>query len=170
MNAMLIAWKAEQDEYKNALGEEYQDFKLVIANTTGTPVESAKIEKAFKDMTAKNNLPVVVFHSLRHSSITYKLKLNGGDIKSVQGDSGHAQAKMVTDHYSHILDENRKTNADLIENAIYQDHSTGVAQFSIATQEETIGNPPGEQVAEAIAKLANNPEMMQLLIKLSKSM
>ena len=32
--------------------------------------------------------PHVVFHSLRHSSITYKLKLNGGDMKSVQGDSG----------------------------------------------------------------------------------
>ena len=46
-----------------------------------------------------------------NSSITYKLKLTGGDIKSVQGDSGHAQAKMVTDQYSHILDENRKENA-----------------------------------------------------------
>ena len=32
--------------------------------------------------------PKVVFHSFRHSSITYKLKLNGGDIKAVQGDSG----------------------------------------------------------------------------------
>ena len=27
----------------------------------------------------------MVFHSFRHSSITYKLKLNGGDIKAVQG-------------------------------------------------------------------------------------
>ena len=48
-----------------------------------------------------------VFHSLRHSSITYKLKLNGGDMKSVQGDSGHAQVKMVADVYSHIIDEDR---------------------------------------------------------------
>lgn len=31
-----------------------------------------------------NYLPLVVFHSFRHSSITYKLKLNGGDMKSVQ--------------------------------------------------------------------------------------
>ena len=62
----------------------------------------------------------MVFHSLRHSSITYKLKLTRGDIKSVQGDSGHAQAKMVTDQYSHIIDENRKDNAKLFENAFYQ--------------------------------------------------
>ena len=37
----------------------------------------------------------VVFHSLRHTSVTYKLKLNGGDVKAVQGDSGHAQVDMV---------------------------------------------------------------------------
>ena len=27
---------------------------------------------------------------MRHSSITYKLKLNGGDMKAVQGDSGES--------------------------------------------------------------------------------
>ena len=53
----------------------------------------------------------MVFHSLRHTSVTYKLKLNGGDIKAVHGDSGHAQADMVTEVYGHILDEDRKKNA-----------------------------------------------------------
>ena len=37
----------------------------------------------------------------------YKRQLNGGDMKSVQGDSGHAQVKMVADVYSHIIDEDR---------------------------------------------------------------
>ena len=44
-----------------------------------------------------------------------KLKLSGGDIKAVQGDSGHAQADMVTEVYGHILDEERKKNAQLIK-------------------------------------------------------
>ncbi|MCQ4711936.1 site-specific integrase, partial [[Clostridium] innocuum] len=65
----------------------------------------------------ENGLPHVVFHSLRHSSITYKLKLNGGDMKSVQGDSGHAQVKMVADVYSHIIDEDRCINAQRLEEA-----------------------------------------------------
>ena len=55
------------------------------------------------------------FHSLRHTSVTYKLKLSGGDIKAVQGDSGHAQVDMVTEVYGHILDEDRKKNARLIK-------------------------------------------------------
>ena len=65
-----------------------------------------------------NDLPGVVFHSLRHSSITYKLKLNGGDMKSVQGDSGHAQVKMAADVYSHIIDEDRRLNVLAIANEI----------------------------------------------------
>ena len=76
--------------------------------------------EVFSRLITHYDLPPVVFHSLRHSSITYKLKLNGGDIKSVQGDSGHAQAKMITDQYSHILDDSRKENAKLLEKAFYQ--------------------------------------------------
>ena len=77
-------------------GSEYSDFDLVMANDTGMPTEQSRITALFSDLIQRNDLPKVVFHSLRHSSITYKLKLNGGDIKSVQGDSGHAQAQMVT--------------------------------------------------------------------------
>lgn len=45
----------------------------------------------------RRNRYKVVFHSLRHSSITYKLKLNGGDVKAVQGDSGHSQTSNEND-------------------------------------------------------------------------
>ena len=55
-----------------------------------------------------------IYISLRHTSVTYKLKLNGGDVKAVQGDSGHAQVDMVTNVFSHIIDEDRKKNAQLL--------------------------------------------------------
>ncbi len=117
---MLIDYKAEQDELRTALGSEYVDYDLVFAGYYGMPTEASSITAGFQKLIKENDLPKVVFHSLRHSSITYKLKLNGGDIKAVQGDSGHAQAKMVTDQYSHILDDDRKLNAQLFENAFYQ--------------------------------------------------
>ena len=66
-------------------------------------MEGQVVSRAFKKLIKKNDLPDVVFHSLRHSSTTYKLKINNGDIKSVQGDTGHAEPKMVTEVYSHIL-------------------------------------------------------------------
>ena len=90
------------------LGSEYHDYGLVMATGFGMPMGISSIHKRFSKLIEENNLPAVVFHSLRHPSITYKLKLNGGDIKSVQRDSGHAQVSMVTDFYSHIIDEDRK--------------------------------------------------------------
>lgn len=56
--------------------------------------------------------------------LTYKLVLSRGDIKSVQGDSGHAQAEMVTEIYSHVLDENRRKNMLLFEQEFYQNYGT----------------------------------------------
>lgn len=80
------------------------------------------ITKRLYNQTAQyfhTKLPNVVFHSLRHSSTTYKLKLNHGDIKATQGDTGHSQADMVTKVYAHILDEDRKVNAQKFESAFY---------------------------------------------------
>ena len=116
----LESWKREQERTKEALGGEYTDYNLVLANGLGHPMERTRIAALLNALIEKNDLPKVVFHSLRHSSITYKLQLTGGDIKSVQGDSGHAQAQMVTDQYAHIMDKNRKNNAALFEEAFYR--------------------------------------------------
>ena len=116
---MLSEHKARQDEMKELFGEEYVDYRLIFASPNGRPVESSHIQDLFYDLIEKNGLPRVVFHSIRHTSITYKLKLNGGDMKSVQGDSGHAQVKMVADVYSHIIDGDRCMNAQRMEEAFY---------------------------------------------------
>lgn len=61
----------------------------------------------------------MVFHSLPHSSTTYKLKRNHGDLEATQGDTGHAEIDMMTSSYAHILDEDRKINAQKFESAFY---------------------------------------------------
>ena len=116
---MLQSRYDEIQEYKELFGDEYIDYNLVFCNANGRPIEGQVINRGFSKLIRDNNLPPVVFHSLRHSSITYKLKINSGDIKSVQGDSGHSQAKMITEVYSHILDENRQFNAMKMEDTFY---------------------------------------------------
>lgn len=76
---ILREWKQAQNELKGFLGNEYQDFDLVVALPNGRPCENRIIEKEFSLLKEKAGLPNVVFHSLRHSSTTYKLKLNHGD-------------------------------------------------------------------------------------------
>lgn len=92
---------------------------LVFVNGNGQPVDIRVIENRFKHALINCNLPQVTFHSLRHSSITYKLKLSNGDIKSVQGDSGHSQIHTTMNIYAHILDEERKKNAQAFDNYFY---------------------------------------------------
>ena len=68
---MLVEWKAQQEERKEFLGDEYTDYDLVLSLPNGRPLEGQVISRAFKDLIRKNGLPDVVFHSLRHTSTTY---------------------------------------------------------------------------------------------------
>ena len=96
---ILREWKASQDKQKEFLGSEYLDYNLVVALPNGRPCAETVISNAFRRLKRDAQLPDVVFHSLRHPSTTYKLKLNHGDIKATQGDTGHSQADMVTKVY-----------------------------------------------------------------------
>lgn len=45
--------------------------------------------------------------------------MTNGDIKSVQGDTGHAEAEMVMDVYSRVIDEDRRLNAKKLDEQFY---------------------------------------------------
>lgn len=103
-------------------------------------------------------MPRVCFHSLRHSSTTYKLKLNHGDLKATQGDTGHAQVDMITKIYAHILDEDRKVNAQKFESALYS-----VTDLRTVTPPPEKGNT-GIDIAQLIDGLQKSPELANTLL------
>lgn len=167
---MLVEFKAEQDMTKEALGAEYTDYNLVVAGPLGMPTEQSTINGALKRLIEKNNLPKVVFHSFRHSSITYKLKLNGGDIKAVQGDSGHAQASMVTEQYAHILDDDRRLNAQRFDDFFYR-HQGAEPEMPHQTAQPIPENSAVDaDAAAALTKLLANPSMAELIKNLAKNL
>jgi integrase len=164
---MLVERKKDIDEYKELFGEEFDDYGLVFCSVNGHPIERQVINRMFNKLIRDNGLPKVVFHSIRHTSITYKLKLNGGDMKAVQRESGLAQVNMVTDVYSHILDEDRKRNAELFEEAFYGKKNLN-PQMIDAGSEKMITVPDGVDV-ETLMKVLGNPEMVALLSSLAKT-
>lgn len=165
---MLVEWKKGQDKIKETLGDEYMDYNLVMATPFGLPIGTSSIRKALNDLIREHDLPPVVFHSLRHTSVTYKLKLNGGDIKAVQGDSGHSQINMVTDVYSHIIDDDRRKNAELFEQAFYEKKNLDPSMHANVAG-KTVELPTNVD-AELLAKVLSNPEMAALLSTLAKSL
>lgn len=96
------------------------ELGLIFCYPDGRPIQEHTLTDRFHEALKAAGLPQVTFHSLRHSSITYKLVLSQGVIKAVQGDSGHAQVEMITDLYGHILDNNRIINAKRMDKAFFQ--------------------------------------------------
>ena len=83
------------------------------------------LNKRFKEVLTGLNDPTinvdsVVFHSLRHTSTSVKLRLSKGDLKAVQGDGGWNSPDMVTKRYAHILDKDRRRLADEMEQSFYK--------------------------------------------------
>jgi hypothetical protein len=140
-----------------------------MATTFGLPIGDSYLRNKMQDIIDELGLPDVVFHSLRHTSVTYKLKLSGGDIKAVQGDSGHAQADMVTEVYGHIIDEDRRKNAEMMENAFYNKENLNPKMKEDKGDSRKIEVPDGVD-AELLMKVLANPEMSALLTSLAKTM
>ena len=160
---ILCEWKKAQDEIRSFLGDEYQDYNLVVALPNGRPCEDRIILKEFAKLREDAGLPRVVFHSLRHSSTTYKLKLNHGDPKATQGDTGHAEIDMITSVYAHILDEDRKVNAQKFETAFYSNPDLRDIHPPAEPKETA---PAPLDLASLVEQLQKSPELASALAAL----
>ncbi|MGI6005696.1 MAG: site-specific integrase, partial [Christensenellales bacterium] len=158
---ILREYRGNQKVLKDLLQDEYEDYNLVVALANGRPCEERLIAESFQRLREKVGLPNVVFHSLRHSSTTYKLKLNKGDLKATQGDTGHAEIDMITKVYAHILDEDRKLNAQRFEAAFYA--NPDLRNVKPPEPKNTI------DLADLIEQLKTSPELAGTLAKLVKS-
>ena len=146
---MLKSWKQEQERMKELLGSEYHDHNLVLANQNGAPCEESKIRKELNKIIEEAGLPKVVFHSFRHTSISLKLQLNGGDIKAVQGDAGHSSTNMVANVYAHTFEKNRIENAALIGKAYFGDSVQPVGNEK-PTMQEWLEDCPDEKMKNMV--------------------
>ena len=108
-----------QQMFRSMYGSRYEDYGIVIAQDMGRPYEEHDIRKQLKKLCQENGLPVIVPHAMRHLSVTLKLLISQ-DVKAVQADSGHKDAGMVLDRYSHALDKERKKLALTVDEELFQ--------------------------------------------------
>ena len=95
----------------------------------------------------------------------YGLWYNHGDLKVTQGDTGHAEIDMITGVYAHILDEDRKINAQRFETAFYGNPDLRSVR---APEEAKPQIPPAQtpDLASLIVQLQQSPELVALLLQL----
>ena len=150
----LREMRVSQETDKALLGAAYLDYNMVLAHQDGRPYEEHQIADKLRELIQKNDLPPVVFHSLRHCSTSVKLQISGGNIKAVQGDTGHAQARMVTDLYAHTNTEDRRRLAQKMEQDFFQG----------SKQSASDDKAPEAETAQAMRLLQENPDMAKLII------
>ena len=75
------------------------------------------IYKHFKKIVASIGMPDVRFLDLRHSYAVAAIRA-GDDIKTVQGNLGHATAAFTLDVYGHVTDQTKQASASRMESYI----------------------------------------------------
>lgn len=83
-----------------------------LLDTTKHVASSAAYHK-LKAILAKNNLPDIRFHDLRHTFATHAIK-HGVDAKTLSGILGHTNASFTLDTYTHVTSDMRKDAAQIV--------------------------------------------------------
>ncbi|MCQ5164151.1 tyrosine-type recombinase/integrase, partial [Faecalibacterium prausnitzii] len=143
---MTSALKEELKKWLNQLAADemkdparYHDSGMLFRLPNGLAVEPVLIRKKFlKWQDAHPEFPRIVFHGLRHSSATYQLMISGGDVKAVQGTTGHATADMLVNTYAHIQQSSRVELGRKFEEGFYAKQESPSPQAVPAAGEPTI--------------------------------
>lgn len=112
--------KARQAEWRLQAGPAWQVWNgedLVFTNPLGGHLMSQAVYRSFKKLAASIGTPSTRFHDLRHSYAVAAIK-SGDDIKTVQGNLGHATASFTLDVYGHLTDQMKQASADRMEQFI----------------------------------------------------
>ena len=139
LKAELLAWleKLKQDE-QNA-PEKYSNCGQLFRLSDGLPIAPELLTKWYRLWRAEHpEFEQIVFHGLRHSSATYQLMISGGNVKAVQGTTGHATADMLVNTYAHIQQSSRVELGKKFEEGFYAKQESPSPQAVPAEGEPTI--------------------------------
>jgi len=96
----------------------YEDSGLVFATGKGTPLDAQNIiNRHFKPLLKRAELPSIRWHDLRHTCFTILLA-RGMHPKYVQHLAGHASIQLTLDRYSHWMPSMGRNTADGMDEAL----------------------------------------------------
>ena len=107
---LLRQQQAVQAEWRLRAGTAWQDSGLVFTNELGGHLMPHTVYHSYKKVVASIGRPDARFHDLRHSYAVAAIK-GGDDIKTVQGNMGHATAAFTLDVYGHVTDQMKQASA-----------------------------------------------------------
>lgn len=114
---LLRGQKRKQAEWQLKAGQLWENSGLVFTNELGVHLMPHTVYHNFKKIVASIGIPNARFHDLRHSYAVAAIR-SGDDIKTVQGNLGHATASFTLDKYGHVTDQMKRASADRMQDYI----------------------------------------------------
>lgn len=115
----LRAHACSQAAARLAAGESWQEQDLVFPNRVGLPFEPRNLlQRSYKPLLRRANLPDIRFHDLRHTAATLLLSQNVHP-KVVADLLGHASVAMTLDLYSHAVEGLSRSAATAIDSLLW---------------------------------------------------
>ena len=103
--------KIQQYQHKEKAGAAWSNpMNLVFTNELGGNLIPQTVVRHFKEIVSSIGRPEARFHDLRHSYAVASLR-SGDDIKTVQGNLGHATAAFTLDVYGHVTNQMQEASA-----------------------------------------------------------
>jgi integrase len=116
---VLYRTKKQQMAWQLEHGECFQNpMNLVFTNEFGGYLNPNTVYNHFKEVVAQIGAPDIRFHDMRHSYAVAALQA-GDDVKTVQGNLGHATAAFTLDVYGHVTDQMKEESANRMERFIH---------------------------------------------------
>ena len=112
--AQLKRRRATQASHRLKAGSLWTSSDLVFTDELGCHLTKSKVYRSFKQVAATIGRPDARFHDLRHSYAVAAIR-SGDDIKTVQGNLGHATAAFTLDVYGHVTDKMKQESAARME-------------------------------------------------------
>lgn len=107
--------KLQPYEHREKAGAAWSNpMNLVFTNELGGNLIPQTVVRHFKEIVASIGRPDARFHDLRHSYAVASLR-SGDDIKTVQGNLGHATAAFTLDVYGHVTNQMQEASAVRME-------------------------------------------------------
>lgn len=116
--AILKSVRAQQQKWERESKNAWRNpMNLVFTDALGRNFSAQTVYLHFKKIAAQIGAPAARFHDLRHSYAVAAIR-SGADIKSVQGNLGHATASFTLDVYAHFTEDMRQDSAARMEKFI----------------------------------------------------
>ena len=114
----LRMWKKQCDMLRITNLEFWNDTGYVLIQDNGEPIHPQSVSRWFERFCARNDLPKISLHKLRHTSASILIE-SGASITTVSQRLGHSQISTTLDVYSHQIKKRDAAAAEDLGKVLY---------------------------------------------------